>query len=105
MLISAFRPIQLELRHFQEGTQYVRKLILSRTVQLQFDIQRRDEFGRILAYVILPGGSILNAEIIKRGYCRVDRGRMLIYLEDFKMLEAEAQRENRGIWSINPSYQ
>ncbi len=51
----------LELRHFQEDTEYVRKLIKSRTAQLQ--------------YVILPSGSIFNTEIIKRGYCRVDRGK------------------------------
>jgi len=95
----------LELRVFREGTEYVRNLILNQTVQLQFDLQRRDEFGRLLAYVILPGGLILNAEIIKQGYCRVDRGRLLIYLEDFKLLEAEAQRENRGLWSRDSSFQ
>ncbi len=95
----------LEFRFFREGTDYVRNLILNQTVQLQIDLQRRDEFGRLLAYIILPGGLILNAEIIKQGYCRVDRGRLLIYLEDFKLLETEAHRENRGIWSRDSSFQ
>ena len=88
----------LELYYFYRGTEYVKSLIQNRTVQLQYDIQKRDAFGRQLVYVILPGGLILNTEIIKRGYSRLDRGRMLIYLEDFKLLEAEAKRENRGIW-------
>ena len=89
----------LGLHYFERGTNYVRSLVLRSTVQLQFDIQQRDEFGRLLAYVILPGGLILNAEIIRRGFCPLDRGRNLIYLQDFKLLEEEAKREVRGIWS------
>jgi len=89
----------LSLHFFDIGTNYVRSLVLRSTVQLQFDIQQRDEFGRLLAYVILPGGLILNAEIIRRGFCPFDRGRNLIYLQDFKLLEEEAKREVRGIWS------
>lgn len=89
----------LGLYYFQRGTEYVRSLVLRTTVQLQFDIQQRDEFSRMIAYVILPGGLILNAEIIRLGFCPLDRGRNLIYLEDFKLLEQEAKREVRGIWS------
>jgi len=89
----------LSLFYFDAGISYIKSIVLRSTVQLQFDILQRDEFGRMIAYVILPGGLILNAEIIRRGFCPLDRGRNLIYLQDFKLLEDEAKREVRGIWS------
>jgi hypothetical protein len=88
------------LRFFYKGAEYVQSLILNQTVTLQFDLQQRDNFGRLLAYVILPGGIMLNAEIIKRGFCKADTTRFLLYLEDFKALESEAQQEKRGIWGV-----
>jgi hypothetical protein len=87
------------LYYFNAGTNYIRSVVLRSSVQLQFDLYQRDEFGRLTAYVILPGGMILNAEIIRRGFSPFDRGRNLIYLQDFKLLEDEAKREVRGIWS------
>jgi len=81
----------LSLFYFDAGISYIKSIVLRSTVQLQFDILQRDEFGRMIAYVILPGGLILNAEIIRRGFCPLDRGRNLIYLQDFKLLEDEAR--------------
>lgn len=91
----------LELHYFHQGGEHIRSLAQNSIVQLQFDIRQRDEFCRLLVYVILPDGLMLNAELIKRGYCRIDRERTLIYLDDFIALEAEAKREKRGIWNKN----
>jgi len=91
----------LELHYFHQGEAYIKSTGQNRTVQLQFDLRRRDEFGRLLAYVILPDGLMLNTVLIQRGCCRVDREKPLIYLDDLKALEDEAKREKRGIWNKN----
>ena len=91
----------LSLHYFQMGTEFLRSMVEGAQVTLQFDLQRRDEFGRFRAYVLTADGTMINAEIIKQGFCRLDRGRPLMYLDDFKALEAQAQREKRGIWLKN----
>jgi len=89
----------LELFYFHTGTEFLRSMIEGKEVILFFDLQRRDEFGRYRSYVILKDGLMVNAEIIKCGFCRFDRGRPLIYFKDFILLEKEAIRNKRGIWS------
>jgi micrococcal nuclease len=43
-------------------------MVEGKEVRLEFDWQRRDKYGRLLAYVYLPDGTFLNAELIKQGY-------------------------------------
>ncbi|MFC1553837.1 thermonuclease family protein [candidate division KSB1 bacterium] len=90
----------LEQKFFYLGKEFVKNLVLNNEIQLQFDVFRTDEFGRMLVYAVLPGGTLLNAELIRRGYCRVDKKRPLLYLEDFILLEGSAKLEKSGIWSI-----
>jgi micrococcal nuclease len=40
------------------------------TVYLVFDVERHDAYGRLLAYVYLSDGRLLNRELIERGYAR-----------------------------------
>jgi micrococcal nuclease len=52
------------------------RLVGGRTVTLRFDAERRDVYGRLLAYVYLPGGArggrplFVNAELARRGLAR-----------------------------------
>jgi len=51
----------------EEKATAITKSLLKRrtTVKLEFDEETRDSFGRILAYVYLPGGEILNGLLIQ----------------------------------------
>ncbi len=40
-------------------------------IKIEFDIQERDKYGRLLGYVYLANGKMLNEEIIKAGYANV----------------------------------
>ncbi len=40
------------------------------TVYLVFDVERRDKYGRLLAYVYLSDGRFLNQELMDHGYAR-----------------------------------
>lgn len=41
------------------------------TVSIAFDVQQRDIYGRLLGYVYLSNGKMLNEEIVKAGYTNV----------------------------------
>lgn len=89
----------LELALFLQGNDYVRRMLKGSEVLLQFDKKKRDEFGRLSAYVIMPDAKHLNMELIKRGYCKVDRKVKLIYLEDMIYIEDQAKKNKVGIWN------
>ena len=75
-------------------------LVEGALVQLEYDKIRRDKYGRILAYVRLEDGTLVNAELLKSGLARVfiippnDR-----YADLFYQFEREANDRKRGIWS------
>ena len=83
-----------------EAVNFVRSLAEGKPVHLEFDIQRRDNDGNILAYVILPDGRLLNAEILRYGYANL---RLvppnMKYAEKLRSAYQEARREMRGIQS------
>ena len=68
------------------------------TVRLVFDRERRDTYGRLLAYVY-AGDRFVNAELVRRGYARTltippnDR-----YAGLFDRLARQAADAGRGLW-------
>lgn len=68
-------------------------------VRLELDEQTRDSDGRILAYVYLPGGRMLNALLIQEGYAQVMINPPDIKYKDlFLKLETEAREQRKGLW-------
>ena len=68
-------------------------------VRLELDEQTRNKDGRILAYVYLPGGKMLNALLIQEGYAQVIINPSNIKYKDlFLKLETEAREQDRGMW-------
>jgi micrococcal nuclease len=73
-------------------------LVEGRRVRLVFGVERRDDYGRLLAYVRL-GRRFVNAELVRRGLARSltippnDRFAPL-----FRRLELRAARAGRGLW-------
>jgi micrococcal nuclease len=74
------------------------RLVEGRRVRLVFGEERRDVYGRLLAYVRL-GRRFVNAELVRRGLARSltippnDRFAPL-----FRRLELGAARAGRGLW-------
>ena len=54
--------------------------------------------GRLLAYVILPDGKMLNRELIRRGFGYADPRYEHPLKEEFRRLQAEALAARRGLW-------
>ncbi len=79
--------------------EFVRRLLEQKRVRLEFDAEKRDKYGRLLAYVYLKDGTFVNAEIIKQGYASL----MTIppnvkYSDLFRKLFKEAQGNKSGLW-------
>lgn len=76
-----------------------RDLVLDKEVELTYDVEREDNFGRTLAYVSV-GGVDVNATLVERGYACV------LYIPpngadrrlEFETLEATARMDGRGMW-------
>lgn len=81
-----------------QASSFNHHLVEHRRVRLVFGEERRDVYGRLLAYVYLDG-RFVNAELARRGLARTltippnDR-----FAGHFKRLEIAAARAGRGLW-------
>lgn len=77
---------------------YARRRLSDQRVGLELDVQERDEFGRLLAYVWL-GRVLFNLELVREGYAWVYLPPPnLRYAEQLSACQREAQRSRRGLW-------
>ena len=82
-----------------EATAYNQTLVEGKDIEMTFDAERTDRFGRLLAFVTV-GGREVNTLMVERGYACVlhippngnDRE------DEFETLQAVAKSQNRGLW-------
>jgi len=88
------------VQHFgPEASRFTRDACLGRNVRLQLEPRRtRDNYGRLLAYVILPDGTMLNRELVRQGYGYADPRYAHHLKAEFARLQNEAKRARRGLW-------
>ncbi len=93
-------PVQCGGPHAHEVND---RLVYGKTVTLRFDAERRDVYGRLLAYVYLPRRGrrplFVNAELARRGLART----LTIppndsYAPLFARLASRAGVRGRGLW-------
>jgi len=78
---------------------FTKNLVEGKRVRLEFDVEKRDKYKRLLAYVYLKDGTFVNAEIVKQGYASLMTYPPNIkYVDTFKELYQEARVNNRGLW-------
>jgi len=81
-----------------QASTFNHRLVEQRRVRLVFGVERRDAYGRLLAYVHL-GRRFVNASLVRRGLARTltippnDRFAPLL-----RRLELRAARVGRGLW-------
>jgi len=77
------------------------ELVSGKHVRLTFDRERRDAYKRLLAYVWV-GDTLINAEMVSRGYAEVVRTPTdLVYRAKFLQLQDEARQAGRGLWQAS----
>ena len=66
---------------------------------MEFAVEARNRRGRLLGYVYLSNGSMLNEEIVRGGYDPVSTfPPNLKYLERVLAAYEEARKNRRGLW-------
>ena len=79
-----------------------RRLVDGRGVSLQLDLQHRDVYGRLLAYVWIESARtpvMANSEMVRRGYAQVMTVPPNVRHQAlFIKLQREARAARRGLW-------
>jgi micrococcal nuclease len=84
----------------QESYQLNRRLVLKKEIRLVYGPERRDRYDRILAYIFLDNGLLVNGELVKQGLAKVLYfGPWMDRFEDLLQLQREAIKDSRGIWA------
>jgi endonuclease YncB( thermonuclease family) len=76
------------------------KLVNGAQVRLEYDREKRDRHGRLLAYVFLENGDMVNTVLLRKGLAHVMLKNRNLKYKDF-LLESQrmAMKERLGIWS------
>jgi len=99
---SVHPDAQKNVDYGEISSQFTKNLIEGKSVILEFDIQKEDRYGRILAYVYLPETlEMLNELLLSEGHAVI----MTVqpnskYVERFVELERIARENAKGIWEM-----
>lgn len=81
----------------------VGELAFGRSVTVRLEAHRlRGRYGRLLAYVMLPDGTVLNERLLSEGLARADDRWPHREVQRYDQLEDQARREGRGLWFTPP---
>lgn len=77
-----------------------RQLLEGKSVRLEADPtnSNRDKYNRLLRYVYLPDGTLVNASLIADGFAFAYVVFPYERLDEFVALESEARANNKGLW-------
>jgi micrococcal nuclease len=85
----------------REAYKFTKEYLEGEMIYLQYDIQNKDQYDRILTYIFLKDGTFFNAKLIHDGYAHL----LTIppntqHVNLFKKLLKEARENGRGLWGI-----
>ncbi len=95
--VSAARQRQI----YQAAKAFNIKQVKGQRVSLTLDKPPRDRHGRLLAYVYLPDGRLLNRVLVEQGLAVVYRRFEFRMKENFLIAESKARRSEVGLWAKN----
>jgi micrococcal nuclease len=96
----------------REASVFTKSALEGRNIWLEFDVEQRDRYGRLLAYVwtsepsirTVPGDAELrskmfNARLLLDGYAQIATFPPNVrYVDYFKVYQTEARENGRGLW-------
>jgi micrococcal nuclease len=90
----------------EEATRYTERLLRpGDELRLVFDVERYDQYQRLLAYVYRAvDDAFVNARLVKRGYAYTETvPPNVAHADRFRRLAGEAREAGRGLWSACPT--
>jgi micrococcal nuclease len=84
-----------------EATKRTKELTYQQTVTIELDESQgtRDMYGRLLAYVRLSDGRLLNEILVADGYAReFTYNKPYLYQKELRAAEVSARSQQKGLW-------
>lgn len=89
----------------KEASNFTKDQLTDQMVELEFDVEERDQYGRMLAYVWL-GEDMFNEVLLYEGYAQIATYPPNVkYVERFKSAQQDAREAERGLWGITEENQ
>jgi micrococcal nuclease len=83
----------------QEASDFATELALGKEVTIYLEAARtRGYYGRLLAYVHLPDGSVLNEVLLREGVAYADLRFDHSFYHKYEQLQAAARSRKKGLW-------
>lgn len=94
------KPNAPVMHYGTEASAFAKKTAMHQQVTILLDqiSPTRDKFGRLLAYIKLPDGRILNEVLIKEGYGYADLRFKHSFFKSYAQLMYKAQKNKIGLW-------
>jgi micrococcal nuclease len=88
----------------KDAKEFTRRMVEHKSIRLILDESNvarhhKDRYGRTLAYVYFDDGTMLNAELIRRGYAHTYTRFPFRHVVEFRQLERIARSQAVGLWS------
>lgn len=81
-----------------------KQLVEGQTIYLEKDVSETDQYGRLLRYVYLADGLLVNAELVRLGYAQVSTYPPDVrYQAFFLEVQQEAKEAKCGLWGPTPT--
>jgi micrococcal nuclease len=85
-----------------QASDFTKGALTGQRVALEFDAERIDPYGRVLAYVWTSQSNMFNSQLVRSGLAQVATfPPNTKYVSTFETLQQQARAENRGIWSLS----
>lgn len=82
------------------ASNFSKELLTDKYVKIELDVQERDQYGRILAYVYLDD-VMVNKILLEEGYAKVATYPPNVkYVDDFTAIQEEARNNKKGLWGL-----
>ncbi|MCR8641738.1 thermonuclease family protein [Paenibacillus sp. N1-5-1-14] len=82
----------------EEASAYTKKRLEGKTVELEWDVEPKDQYGRYLAYIWIDD-EMFNRTLIQEGYGRMVTFQPNVkYVDTFKKDQEAARKKGNGIW-------
>lgn len=83
-----------------EASAFTKKELTNKEVHLEMDVQERDKYGRLLAYIWI-NNKMFNAILLEKGLARVAIfPPNTKYVDEYNRIQKHARSKELGIWSI-----
>lgn len=83
----------------EQASEYTKNLLEGKTVRLEFDVQERDSYGRLLAYVYIDD-VMVNKKLLEEGLAQIATYPPNVkYVDEFTKIQETARENKKGFWA------